>query len=120
MAKGDEIAHCCRVAKNFPLWSEAFWLGIFHDSVEDGYLPVIFLRWTALDAITRRKDEVYSDYIKRVALHPVAKRVKVVDLQDNMSRNGGAKPSLLKRYEKALSFLIDKEVERRFGRVPRV
>lgn len=81
-------------------------LGLLHDAVEDGYLPSILLRWwPALDAITRRDAEIYADYIERVAAHPAARRVKVCDLRHNLTRGGGPKASLAKRYRRALSRL---------------
>lgn len=82
-------------------------LGAFHDSVEDGYLPKWVLRfWPALDAITRRKGEVYANYIERVAKNPKARRVKIADLRHNLKRNGGPPASLEKRYRRALWRLI--------------
>lgn len=81
-------------------------LGLLHDTVEDGYLPKFLLKfWPALDAITRRPDETYAEYIERVAKNPPARRVKITDLRHNLSRNGGPKPSLKKRYERALQRL---------------
>ena len=78
-------------------------LGLLHDTVEDGYLPRALLRfWPALDASTRRPGEVYAEYIKRLSLNPKAKRVKVTDLQHNLTRGGGPNPSLQRRYLKAL------------------
>ena len=85
-------------------------LGLLHDSAEDGYFPLWALRfWPALDAITRRKTETYREYIERVATNPKARRVKLCDLRHNMSRNGGAKPSLMKRYTAALERLTSKQ-----------
>ena len=39
----------------------------------------------AVNALTRRKDESYPDYVYRVSLNPIAKSVKIHDLSDNMS-----------------------------------
>lgn len=38
----------------------------------------------ALNALTRRHEEPYGDFIMRVALNPLASRVKVADMRDNM------------------------------------
>lgn len=102
-----EIGHWWRVARPFPIASEAFWVGIFHDTVEDGYLPKILLRWwPALDAMTRRDGEPYPDFIERAAADLVARRVKLSDVRDNLSRNGGPpRQSLRERYEAALVVL---------------
>lgn len=75
--------------------------GLFHDAVEDGWLPR-WIMWRSLDAITRRDGEVYADYIERVALDPVARRVKICDLNDNLTRGGGPHASLRQRYRRAL------------------
>src|SRR5688572_5180609 len=65
---------------------------ILHDVVEDcgrtldelrgmGYPESVL---TALDALTRRDDESYQQFIERAAADPVARRVKLADLEDNM------------------------------------
>lgn len=38
----------------------------------------------ALDALTRRAGEPYGDFIVRIALNPLACKVKVADMRDNM------------------------------------
>jgi (p)ppGpp synthase/HD superfamily hydrolase len=39
----------------------------------------------ALDSITRREEETYEDYINRCKGNPLARRVKIADLFDNLS-----------------------------------
>ena len=97
--------HAWRVASRFPPLSPGWLLGLAHDGVEDGWLPRCCLRWPALDAITRRPGEPYAAYIGRVKLHPLARRVKLADLRDNMSRNGGPPGDLLRRYRAAMEVL---------------
>ena len=110
---GSTVGHWLYVARHsgYPL------LGLLHDAVEDGYLPAALTRvWPGLDAITRRSGEQYADYIERVAQHPAARRVKLTDLGHNMTRNGGAPASLMRRYRKArarLSAYERQETERR-------
>lgn len=96
--------HPLKVALHFSPLSREFWLALAHDGVEDGYLPAVLLRvWPGLDAITRRPGEVYQTaYIPRVARHPVARRVKMADMEENMKR---APASLMKRYRKAYPIL---------------
>ena len=64
---------------------------VLHDTVEDsdwtlarlereGFGPRII---AALDALTRRAGESYDDFIERVAQDPLARRVKLLDLEDN-------------------------------------
>lgn len=96
----------------------------FHDSLEDGektldelpgairdYYPVLSdtLVTALVDsivAITRQKGEVYMDYIKRVAKDPIARRVKIVDLKQNLYWSETPPPGDLKqRYKRALQLL---------------
>lgn len=67
----------------------------------------------AVDALTRRDDEGYSDYIDRVALNPLATAVKLADLADNLdpSRSISAHPSLRERYHRALATLNGQPVK---------
>lgn len=98
--------HPFKVAIHFSPLSQSFWLALFHDTVEDGYLPACLCRvWSGLDAITRRTGEIYqSEYIRRVGQHPIAAKVKMADLTENMKR---APDSLKRRYERALRYLTD-------------
>jgi hypothetical protein len=41
----------------------------------------------AVDCLTRRPGESYSDMITRVEANPLARRVKLADLEDNMDPN---------------------------------
>lgn len=103
----EELKHWCYVASGFWPWQHKFWLGLLHDTVEDGYLPKALLSlWPALDAITRREGEPYADYIERLSANDTATAVKLRDLQHNLSRNGGPpRESLRARYLKAQSRL---------------
>lgn len=66
-------------------------VAVLHDAFED--CPRMDLRLVetvfgqavhrALDAITRRKDETYDDYLKRVRSSMIAMRVKIADARDN-------------------------------------
>ena len=98
------MLHPIKVALHFRPHTQAFWLALAHDSIEDGYAPNwLASLWPALDAITRRDGEVYqSEYIPRCAAHPVARAVKIIDLLENYKR---APSSLRGRYERALRFL---------------
>lgn len=101
------MVHWWHVGSRFAPWRREFWLGLFHDTVEDGYLPKAMLRlWPSLDAITRRDGEEYRAYIHRLASNPVARRVKLADLEHNLTRNGGPpRESLRLRYERAQAVL---------------
>lgn len=38
----------------------------------------------AVDAMTHRDGETYAEYIERIAVHPIARVVKIVDLRHNL------------------------------------
>lgn len=85
-------------------------IAYLHDVVEDGKVSVddIHDRFGenvghGVDAMTRRPDENYFDYISRVRKHPEARRVKIADLTHNLSNE--PPESLKRRYEKALEML---------------
>lgn len=85
------IGHAARVAGyvNTPNEQIVAWL---HDVVEDGHYGLEELAAdgfsrnviAAIDAITRRDEESYEDYIDRVAANKLARTVKLADLFDNL------------------------------------
>ncbi len=89
-------------------------VAVLHDVVEDTGVTLDDLRSMgygdeivdALDHLTRRAGESYEQFIQRIKPHPLALRVKLGDLQDNMDirRAGtlGAKDlERLQRYQAA-------------------
>lgn len=63
----------------------------------------------SLDAITRREDETYFDYINRCKLNRDATIIKILDLEENLFRcYESNNKSLAQRYIKALDILIAK------------
>ncbi|MBK8035021.1 MAG: GTP pyrophosphokinase [Chloroflexi bacterium] len=71
---------------------DARFVAILHDTIEDsdhtlddlralGYSETII---AAVDAITRRDDETYEEFIQRLKPNPLARAVKLADLLDNM------------------------------------
>ena len=67
-------------------------VGVLHDVIEDSDLSFDDLRQmgyadeilTALDGVTRREDESYDEFVRRSQAHPISRRVKLADLEDNM------------------------------------
>lgn len=65
---------------------------VLHDVVEDAPWTLDDLRARgfpaevveAVDRLTRRAGEPYDEAVERAAAHPVARRVKVADLEDNL------------------------------------
>lgn len=112
------INHPKRVAgrMRFAKYKVVAWL---HDVVEDTDFTIKDIRRmfgketaNAVDAITHRKGEAWSDYISRVKRNHVAKMVKISDLIDNsnLSRLPIVSDVDVKRqakYNRALMFLMD-------------
>jgi hypothetical protein len=94
-------------------------VAVLHDVVEDTAFDLATIEAQtfatprivdAVEALTRRKDsETYADYIQRLALNPLAARVKVLDLRDNMAHLPQG-DSRRRRYEKALDVLLAERV----------
>ena len=65
---------------------------VLHDVIEDTAVTLADLRaagfseevCTAVDCLTRREGEPYEEFIRRVARNPIARRIKLADLEDNM------------------------------------
>jgi (p)ppGpp synthase/HD superfamily hydrolase len=88
---------------------------VLHDVVEDTYIELGDLVEAgfpeevvvAVDNLTRRTDEGYDDYVERLATNEIARRVKIVDLRQNLSNNRRSAGSFehdqrIDRYERAL------------------
>ena len=61
----------------------------------------------AVDLLTRKKEDTYFDYIHKIATSgdKLAIEVKLADLADHLEKVDTLKPSLKKRYEKAILIL---------------
>jgi len=115
------VLHLQAVAQSFksPLMQTA---GLLHDIVEDtdvtvehltklfpGPIPIL------VDAVSRRPDEVYADYITRViAGGEAAVELKLADVRHNLraDRIHAITPSLIDRLEKTMDRLLDALTDR--------
>ncbi|MBD3222152.1 HD domain-containing protein [bacterium] len=120
-ARAPYILHCMRVMLRGATAEEMI-VGVLHDVVEDtdwslaelaeaGFSEIVI---QAIDAMTRRDDEPYEDFVRRAARNRIARCVKVFDLEDNMDPSRLARPSAedlarRKRYEAAHRFLTSGE-----------
>lgn len=97
-------------------------VGILHDVLEDTSITLIHLEdngfldeieiLDALVSITRKSNESYKDFILRVKLNPIALRVKLADLKDNMNISRINSPTekdflRIEKYKKAYKLLTD-------------
>lgn len=93
-------------------------VAVLHDVVEDTEWTLDELKKegfsdevvAAINALTRRTGESYWDFIGRIKKNAIARKVKLVDLEDNMDVRRMAKISdeerdRLKRYHKAWQML---------------
>ena len=119
---GDEpyINHPRRVADKMETTFEKT-VALLHDVVEDTDIPLseIEQRFGAMVAeevriVTRRKDEEYTEYIRRVgsSRHEIAVKVKIADLEDHTTHAQSLTPSLRMRYYHALDELRKAQEER--------
>ena len=116
------ILHPLRVLLNFcESESEATKIcAILHDVVEDSDITLADLRAegfseeiiTALDCLTKRKDESYNDFISRILTNEIACKVKNGDLADNMDLTRIPNPTVkdeerIKKYREASDRILD-------------
>lgn len=87
------ILHCLYVMNRVNYLGEtAMIIGVLHDLLEDCPEWTIERMWSegfssgviiALHLLTKKPEEPYMDYIKRIVDYPVARAVKMADLEHN-------------------------------------
>ena len=103
------ILHPLRMMMRMKTESEMM-TAILHDVVEDTDWTLEMLRekgfseevLEAVECVTNRAGESYEEFIKRAGKNPIARRVKIADLEDNMNiqRIGEITQKDLERLEK--------------------
>lgn len=103
------IMHPLRVMSYMETETEQI-VAVLHDVVEDSDVTLDDLRRMgfseeiveAVDHLSRRDDETYEQFIQRIKPHPLAVRVKLGDLRDNMDirRAGALDEKALERFER--------------------
>ena len=94
-------------------------VAILHDTIEETTLTLADLQTegfseeivSAVDSLSRREEESYEAFILRIKQNPLARRVKILDLQDNMDLTKSKKPTVkdkkkLEKYSKAMDVLL--------------
>jgi (p)ppGpp synthase/HD superfamily hydrolase len=106
-AGAEYVHHPLRVMARVETDAERI-AAVLHDVVEDspGWTPARLAREGfsdevvgAVEALTKREGEDYADFVRRAGANPVARRVKLADLEDNMD-------------VRRLGTLTDKDLER--------
>ncbi len=109
------LEHIIRVAENFE--GEEKIIAVLHDIVEDCDVTPEYLArqgvpsgaLETLAALTRDRRFTYEEYIRRLAANPAARRIKLADLKDNITRlyfvPEPKKSRLFDRYIPAYNFL---------------
>lgn len=99
-ANAPYILHPLRVMLKLSTTEERI-AAVLHDIVEDcdislehlgneGFSDTVV---DAIDAVTKRSGEAYGDFVRRVALNPMGRRVKLADLEDNSDLSRIANPT---------------------------
>lgn len=100
------ILHPLRVMLSLSIPEERI-CGVLHDVIEDAGITLEDLKaegfddsiLNVLDLLTRRENQTYDEFIDRLLCNPIACRVKLADLADNMDISRIAKPTQ-KDYER--------------------
>lgn len=121
--RGDSyIRHPLRVMEAVrDLGEDAMIVAVLHDVVEDTSMTLEELgrqgcteaQIMAIDSVTRREGEDYFQFLERTKLSSVGRRVKIADIEDNMSlwrmKNRGEMQekdlARIKKYMRAWSIL---------------
>lgn len=99
-------------------------VAILHDIVEDTKVTLEYLRKEgfdeeivlAVDALTRRNEETYDEFLYRIKQNELATRVKIEDIKQNMDLTRIPNPnkndiSRVKKYRRALEILTTENYE---------
>lgn len=113
------VFHPCHLAEQMETETEVV-ASLLHDVIEDSYYSITHLQAAgfsdeALEAVallTHNKNEPYIDYIRRLSTNPVARKIKLADIQHNSDESRLAECSqeeitrLRNKYATALEILM--------------
>jgi len=109
------IVHPIRVANCFNS-DDMKTIAVLHDVVEDTSVTLAQLSRlgfpigvvSAIDSLSRRKNEQHFKYIKRLKGNEMAVQIKIADIVDNLSDTLAVCPkSMVDRYNKSLNILLN-------------
>jgi len=89
-------------------------VAVLHDVIEDTAMTLKDLAdlfphkvVVVVGLLSRKEDENYFEYIKKISLHETATEIKIADIVDNLSDTLSViSESMLERYIKSLNILI--------------
>ncbi|MFI2856901.1 GTP pyrophosphokinase [Paenibacillus sp. JSM ZJ436] len=112
------ILHPLRVMMQMDTEDERI-VAVLHDVIEDSNVTIKYLAkiglssevCEAIEALTRRENESYMQFIERCKQNPLARKVKTQDIYDNLSLSRIVEPTKedydrQKKYNKALRLLL--------------
>jgi len=112
------FGHVLRVALSVLPYGEEYTIAaLLHDVVEDCNITLVEIeqKWgshvsEAVNALSRRPNEIYSDFVERASKNVISRVVKLADLEDNMQPERIAvlpveQQGIIQRYAKAYEFL---------------
>lgn len=109
------ILHPLRVMLSFEAEEDRI-VGVLHDTVEDTYVTPQLLRRSgfsdriidAVLSVTRNRGESYEDFILRARENEIGRRVKLADIEDNLSPDRGAERNTDReaKYQRAWMVLL--------------
>lgn len=115
------ILHPLRLMLKFKTESEQI-VAVLHDVVEDAGITLDELRKLgfseqvvdAIDCLSKREGEQYGDFIDRIAVNALARKVKAEDIKDNLDLTrlalvGEADLKRVGKYHAALTYLLSLE-----------
>jgi len=97
-------------------------VAVLHDVIEDSAFSLDHFRSVgfsehvieAVQCLTKETGEAYEDFIVRLSVNKLARKVKIEDIKDNLDvtrleRLGGQDLSRIEKYHKALRYLLSVE-----------
>lgn len=95
-------------------------VAVLHDVVEDGEITLENLKLlgfsdsvvNAIDCLSRRKDEKYDNFISRLSINEIARRIKIEDIKDNLDLTrlnhiGEKELKRIEKYHHSLKLLLN-------------